>query len=86
MSATGLAEVLNADCMEVSFPRYYQRKDFIHDAIRLRDLARLRTRQALTEAEVGEVAELRKRIRRADADKIMLLVIEARLRGGLQFF
>jgi hypothetical protein len=46
----------------------------------------LQTRQAFTEAEGAEVAELRKRIRRADADAVMLRVIESRLRGGLQFF
>jgi len=72
--------------MSFEFPRHYQQKAFLADASRLRDLARLRTRQALTEAEVAEVAELRKRIRRADGDKIMLLVIETRARGGLQFF
>ena len=46
----------------------------------------LQTRQPLTEAEVAEIAELRKRIRRADADAVMLLVIESRPRGGLLFF
>lgn len=72
--------------MEASFPQHYPLKVFLGDASRLRDLARLRTRQPLTEAEVAEVAELRKRIRRADADAAMPLVIESRLRGGLQFF
>ena len=48
----------------------------MHDASRLRDLARLRTRQPLSEAEAAEVPELRKRLRRADADAVMVLVIE----------
>jgi len=86
MNETSAAQVLVGDCMSFEFPRHYQQKAFLADASRLRDLARLRTRQALTEAEVAEVAELRKRIRRADGDKIMLLVIETRARGGLQFF
>ena len=86
MSATGIAEVLNADCMEVTFPRHYEQKAFMHDASRLRDILRLRTRQVLTEAELAEVVELRKRIRRANADAAMMLVIDHRLNGGHNWF
>ena len=86
MSATGLAKVLNADCMDISFPNHYQQKDFLRDASRLRDLARKRTREPLTEAEQGEVPELRKRLRRADADTVLLLVLKVRQAGGLFFF
>ncbi|MGH8588725.1 MAG: hypothetical protein ACREXX_05105 [Gammaproteobacteria bacterium] len=40
-----------------------------------------------SEADLAEVSELRKRIRRVDADTAMLLVIETRLgRGGWNFF
>jgi hypothetical protein len=86
MSETSVAQVLVGDCLETSFPRHYSAKEFTHDAGRLRDLARLRTRQPLSEAEAAEVAELRKRIRRADADAALLLVIQTRLKGGLLFF
>lgn len=86
MNETGVAQVLVGDCFEATFPRHYSAKDFMHDASRLRVLARLKTRQPLSEAEQGEVPELRKRLRRADADAVMLLVIESRLRGGLLFF
>lgn len=86
MSATGIAEVFDTDCLDVSFPRHYTAKAFITDAGRLRDLARVRTRQRLSEAELAEVVELRKRSRRADADAAMLLVIETRLKGGVFFF
>jgi len=86
MSVTGLEQVFSADCMEVSFPNYYQQKDFLRDASRLRDLARKRTREPLSEAEQGEVPELRKRIRRADADAVLLLVLKVRQSGGLLFF
>ena len=82
---TGIAEVLTGD-WEASFPRHYDQKSFTHDASRLRDLARKRTREPLTEAEAAEVGELRRRIKRADADSVLLLVLEARTRGGLQFF
>ena len=58
----------------------------MHDASRLRDLARLRTRQPLSEAEAAEVPELRKRLRRADADAVMVLVIEHKWRGGWDWF
>ena len=85
MSATGIAEVLTGD-WEASFPRYYSQKEFTHDAGRLRDLARKRTREPLSEAEAAEVSELRKRLRRADADSVMVLLIESRLRGGYNFF
>ena len=86
MSETDVAQVLVGD-WEAAFPRHYSAKEFMHDAARLRDLARLRTRQPLNEAEAAEVPELRKRLRRADADAVMLLVIESRLKGGgFQFF
>jgi hypothetical protein len=85
MNETDVGQILTGD-WEAEFPRHYERKTFLADAARLRDLARLRIRQSLTEAEQAEVTELRKRIRRADADAVMLLVIEARTRGGLIFF
>ena len=86
MSATGIAEVLNADCMEVSFPRHYTQKAFIHDASRLRDILRLQTRQVLSEVELGEVAELRKKLKRIDADVAMMLEIRTSLHGGHNWF
>ena len=86
MSATGIAEVLNADCLEVSFPRHYTQKAFTHDASRLRDILRLQTRQRLTEAELGEIAELRKKLKCIDADVAMMLVIDTRLNGGHNWF
>lgn len=78
---TGIAEVLTGN-WEATFPRHYSQKDFTHDASRLRDLARLQTRQPLTEAEQAEVLELRRRIRRADADSVMVVLLESRFRGG----
>lgn len=82
MSATGVAEVLTGD-WEVRFPNHYHLKAFIHDSGRLRDLARKRTREPLTAAELAELPELRRRIKRADADSVLLLLIESRLgRGG----
>jgi hypothetical protein len=86
MSETNVAQVLTGDPLEVSFPRHYTQKNFLHDASRLRDLARLQARQKLSEAELAEVVELRKRIRRADADAALLLVIETRLKSGVVFF
>ena len=85
MNETDVAQVLTGD-WEASFPRHYSAKEFMHDASRLRDLARLRTRQALSVAEVAEVAELRKRIRRADGDAVMMLVLTTRLNGGHNWF
>ena len=82
----GIAQVLVGDPLEATFPRHYSAKEFIHDASQLRDLARLQTREKLNETQLAEAIELRKRIRRADADAVMLAVITARLRGGLQFF
>jgi hypothetical protein len=80
--ATSVAEVLSTDCMEVSFPRHYTQKNFTHDAGRLRDILRLQTRQRLTEAELAEIVELRKRLKRIDGDVAMLLVVKTRLHGG----
>lgn len=77
MSETDAVQVLVGDCMSFEFPRHYQLKAFLADATRLKDLARKQSREPFTEAEVAEVAELRKRIRRADADAAMLLVIES---------
>jgi hypothetical protein len=68
------------------FPRHYSAKEFMHDAARLRDLARLRTRQPLNDAELAELPELRRRIKRADSDSVLVLIIETRLRGGYTFF
>jgi hypothetical protein len=84
MNETDVAQVLTGD-WEASFPRHYQIKAFLADAGRLRDLARKRSREPLTEAEHGEVPELRKRLRRADADTVLLLALKVRP-GGLQFF
>jgi hypothetical protein len=86
MSATGLADVLNADCMEVNFPRHYSQKAFTTDAGRLRDILRLQTREKLSEAELAEVVELRRKLRRIDADVAMMLVIDTRLNGGYSWF
>lgn len=86
MSATGVAEVLTGDCMEVTFPRHYTAKAFTTDASRLRDILRLQTRQRLTEDELEEVAELRKKLRRIDGDLAMMLVIRTRLDGGHNWF
>lgn len=86
MNETSAPQTLVEDCMSFEFPRHYQQKAFLADASRLRDLARKRSREPLNDAELGEVVELRKRIRRADGDKVLLLVIETRLRGGLLFF
>jgi hypothetical protein len=85
MNETGAAQVL-VDCLETSFPHYYPQKTFLADASRLRDLAHLQTRERLTEAEQSEVRELRKRLRRADADTVLLNVIKTRHAGGLLFF
>ena len=86
MSATGLEEVRSADCFSTSFSRGYSLKQFTADATRLRDLARLQTREKLSEAEVAEIVELRKRIRRADADAVLLAVIKVKQIGGFQFY
>ena len=86
MSETDVAQVLVGDPLEATFRRHYTAKEFTHDAARLRDLARQQTRQPLNEAEQAEVLELRRRIKRADADAVLLAVIAARLRGGLLFF
>ena len=72
MNETDAAQVLVGDPLEATFPRHYTAKEFMHDAGRLRDLARLQTRQPLNEAESAEVIELRRRItagrcRRSDA-------------------
>jgi hypothetical protein len=78
MNETSVGEVLTGDCMSFEFPRHYQLKAFLRDASRLRDLARTRSREALTEDEQGEVLELRKRLRRADGDSILLLIAQTR--------
>ena len=78
---TGIAEVLTGD-WEATFPRHYQIKAYVRDAGRLRDLARKRTREHLTESELAELPELRKRIKRADADSVLLLILN---RGGYNF-
>lgn len=75
---TAAPQVLVGDCFAAAFPSHYQLKAFLTDASRLRDLARLQTRQALTEDEQREVIELRKRLRRADADTVLLTVIKTR--------
>ena len=62
MNETDVAQVLTGD-WEASFPRHYQIKAFLADAGRLRDLARKRTREPLSEAEAAEVT------RAAAADK-----------------
>ena len=85
MNETAAPQVLTGD-WEPSFPRHYQIKAFLADAGRLRDLARKRTREPLSEAEAAELPELRKRIRRADADAVMMLVIDHRLNGGHHWF
>ena len=82
MNETDAVQVLVGDCLEATFPRHYSAKEFMHDASRLRDLARLQTRQALNEAEVAEAIELRRRLKRADADAVMLAVIAARLHAA----
>jgi hypothetical protein len=87
MSGTAVAQVLVGDCLEATFPRHYQLKAFLADASRLRDLARKQARgESLTEDEQREVPELRKRLRRADADAVLLTVIKTRQAGGLLFF
>jgi hypothetical protein len=86
MSATGIEQAFSADGMELRFPRHYSQKDFIADAARIRTLARKRTRESLTTDELAEVPELRKRLRRADSDSVLLFIIESRLRGGYSFF
>ena len=86
MSATGIAEVLTGDALEIEFPRYYVQKAFMHDASRLRDILRLQTRQRLTEDELGEIAELRKKLKRIDGDVAMMLVLRTRLSGGHNWF
>jgi hypothetical protein len=80
MNETNL-QVLTGD-WEPSFPRHYQIKAFFSDASRLRDLARKRTREHLTEAELAELPDLRKRLRRVDSDSILLLILK---RGGYNF-
>jgi hypothetical protein len=86
MNETNLAQVMVGDPLEVEFPRHYTVKAFTSDASRLRDILRKRTREHLTEAELGEVVELRKKIRRADADAVMMLVVRTRLNGGWNWF
>jgi hypothetical protein len=86
MTETDVAKVLVGDPMDVSFPRFYTVKAFTTDAGRLRDILRLQTRQVLSEVELGEVAELRKKLKRIDADVAMMLVIKTRLNGGHNWF
>jgi hypothetical protein len=81
MNETDVAQVLTGD-WEASFPRHYQIKAYLGDAGRLRDLAKKRTREYLTEAELAELPELRRRIKRADADSVLLLILN---RGGYNF-
>jgi hypothetical protein len=85
MTETDVAQVLTGDC-EAQFPRHYSAKTFTSDATRLRDILRLQTRQALTEEEIAEVVELRKKLRRIDGDLAMMLVIRTRLHGGVSWF
>ena len=77
-------ETSSEDLLQVTFPRHYTQKAFTADAFRLRDLARVQV--PLTSDEQAEVLQLRRKIKRADADSVMLLVIAAKARGGLQFF
>jgi hypothetical protein len=86
MSATSVEQVSSADSFEVEFPSYYPLKAFIQDASKLRDFARMRTRERLSEDDIREVAELRKRIRRADADAVLLKIIEVKANSGFVFF
>lgn len=86
MNETSVAQVLVGDPLEVAFPRHYAAKEFTTDALKLRNLLRKRENERLTEAELGEVRELRKHLKRIDGDVAMLLVIERRLKGGLLFF
>jgi hypothetical protein len=46
----------------------------------------LQTRQRLTGAELGEIAELRKKLKRIDGDVAMMLVLRTRLSGGHNWF
>jgi len=86
MSETDAPHVLVGDCMSFEFPRHYQLKAFLGDASKLRDLARKKSREPLAEAEQVEVLELRKRLRRADGDSILLLIAQTRRTGGVLFF
>jgi hypothetical protein len=87
MSATGIAEVLNADCMESLVSAPLPAKGLsTRRGPALRDILRLQTRQVLTEAELAEVAELRKKLKRIDADVAMMLVIRTSLHGGWNWF
>lgn len=82
MSATGLAEVSDTDCLEIKFSSFYDQKNFTTDWIRLRDLARKQARGGeLNEAERSEVATLRTRIRRVDGDSVLLLLFTRRGSG-----
>lgn len=82
MSATGLSEVASVDCFEVQFPNHYSVKDFLKDASRLRDLHKLHGREKLSEGERAELPELRRRLKRADADTVLLFILESRSHGG----
>lgn len=71
-----------AQAMEVRFSDHYSVKHLIADWDRLRTLARKGGRERLNEAELAEVPALRQRLRRADVDSVLLLV----LKGGYSFF
>jgi hypothetical protein len=86
MSATSIEQVFSADGLELRFSTHYPQKQFLADAARIRTLARKRTREPLSTDELAELPELRRRLRRADADTVLLAIIEARLRGGYNFF
>jgi hypothetical protein len=86
MNETRVAQVLVGDPLEVAFPRHYTAKAFTTDASRLRDILRLQTRQPLTEAELAEVVELRRKLRRIDGDLAMMEVVRTRLHGGINWF
>lgn len=84
--SVNLEQVFSADGMELEFPPHYSQKSFMADAARIRTLARKKSREPLTPDELAELPELRRRIKRADSDSVLLLILETRLRGGYTFF
>ncbi len=96
-----LEKVFTADLLEVTFPHFYSKKAFMTDVSRLRALVGMRdhgpkipysgdgkdfSKNTPSEADLAEVAELRRRLRRLDCDVAMLAVIDNRLHGGMTFF
>jgi hypothetical protein len=79
MSATSIEETFSA---EVQFSSFYGVKDFVKDASRLRDLHKLSGREKLSEAERAEVHELRRRLKRADGDAVLVFLLRSRSHGG----